>query len=86
MGVERAVTLWYIYQQRILDEISLLEAQLDSAHSTPVASESSSVDEQTVPLVLAEPEDEQVLVVRERLAGVRKKLRALGPCPKPMMG
>ncbi len=31
MGVERAVTRWYVQRQRITDEIALLEAKLTQA-------------------------------------------------------
>jgi hypothetical protein len=31
MGVERAVTRWYVQRQRITDEIALLEAKLAQA-------------------------------------------------------
>ncbi len=39
MGVERAVTRWYIQRQLILDEIAALEAKLQSASENKQASE-----------------------------------------------
>lgn len=75
MGVERAVTRWYILRQPLVEEIAQLHASLalmgqDEEHTT--ASSASPAGELTQ--------------LQQRLAGVQEKLRALGPCPKPMMG
>jgi len=72
MGVERAVTRWYLLRQCLLDEIAVLEAQLarkqeqdqQSAGTPPVAE----------------------LEISRQLAEAQTKLRDLGPCPKVMMG
>ena len=76
MGVERAVTRWYLQRQSILDEIAGLEAKLAGDRQTqeqklnPGASNSEEVDAE----------------IRQELAKAQEKLRTLGPCPKPMMG
>ncbi len=61
MGVERAVTRWYVQRQSLLDELASLEAKL-------------------------KPESKERADIERQLAGVKTKLRTLGPCPKPMMG
>jgi len=75
MGVERAVTRWYLQRQSILNEIATLEAKLARDRQTQeqkqgVGNSSEQVD----------PE------IRQQLAKAQEKLRTLGPCPKPMMG
>lgn len=67
MGVERAVTRWYILRQSLENEIAALESAAQKR-----AAEDAVVGEDAV---LAEE--------RKR---AHEKLRALGPCPKPMMG
>jgi len=69
MGVERAVTRWYVQRQVLIYEIASLEAKL--AQMQEEGQESSS---------------EERVAVEEQLAIARSKLRALGSCPKPMMG
>ncbi|GCE11862.1 hypothetical protein [Tengunoibacter tsumagoiensis] len=69
MGVERAVTLWYIQRQFILEEIALLQAQQDSLIA-PSTGNASQADGE----------------LHAQLLKAMAKLRALGPCPKPMMG
>lgn len=69
MGVERAVTRWYVQRQAYLDEIASLEARL--------------VQMQTKGQEPASKEREEI---KQRLANLQDRLRALGPCPKPMMG
>ena len=88
MGVERAVTLWYLHRQLLLQELILLKAQLlqmcpaSFSESEPQASmEGLEVDRiPTVPL----PAD--CAEIEEQYRGVQQKLRGLGPCPKPLMG
>ena len=70
MGVERAVTRWYLQHQSILNEIAALEAKLAQVQTTEQGSKSAA---------------ERVDIERQ-LAGAQSKLRTLGPCPKPMMG
>ncbi|HYU71530.1 MAG TPA: hypothetical protein VEL31_02525 [Ktedonobacteraceae bacterium] len=75
MGVERAVTRWYLQRQSILNEIATLEAKLARDRQTQeqkqgVGNSSEQVDAE----------------IRQQLAKAQEKLRTLGPCPKPMMG
>lgn len=72
MGVERAVTRWYVQRQTLLEEIARLETQLASVSTENRQSENESVQEDTD--------------VVQQLVQAQKKLRLLGPCPKPMMG
>jgi len=69
VGVERAVTRWYVRRQAYLDEIASLEARLAQI--------------QTRGQETAKKEREEI---EQQLANAQAKLRALGPCPKPMMG
>ncbi|HLI91270.1 MAG TPA: hypothetical protein VKV37_21460 [Ktedonobacteraceae bacterium] len=71
MGVERAVTRWYVQRQALLEEIASLEAQLAAASNAPGSASS-----------LAQESTDRAL----QLARAREKLRVLGSCPKPMMG
>ncbi len=71
MGVERAVTRWYLQRQVYQDEIASLEAKLTQMQSQGQGQE---------------PENKERKNIEEQLANVRAKLRALGSCPKPMMG
>ncbi len=70
MGVERAVTRWYLQHQSILNEIAALEAKL-----AQVQTERQKPDNTT----------EQV-DIEQQLTSAQTRLRTLGPCPKPMMG
>ena len=70
MGVERAVTRWYVQRQLLIDEIASLEAKL------------AQMQEEG----RQEPGSEERLAVEEQLATSQSKLRTSGPCPKPMMG
>lgn len=74
MGVERAVTRWYILRQCQMDEIAALEAQLARKQEQVQGQQSTNVPP------VAEPE------ISRRLAEAQSKLRDLGPCPKVMMG
>lgn len=74
MGVERAVTRWYLQRQSILDEIATLKAKL-------------VVDRQTQEQKPGGDNSEQVdAEIKQKLVKAQEKLRTLGPCPKPMMG
>ena len=72
MGVERAVTRWYVQRQALLEEVARLEAQLASVSPDRQQSEDAPVQE-----------DADVV---QHLVQAQMKLRLLGPCPKPMMG
>jgi len=73
LGVERAVTRWYLQRQIILQEIATLEAALLTAASQEHESAANNGKQ------AAEEKMQQ-------LADVQEKLRALGSCPRPMMG
>lgn len=71
MGVERAVTRWYIQRQLILEEIAQLDKLLQDNGLSKEASE----------LGHRPPEE-----IYDQMERARVQLLALGPCPKPMMG
>jgi len=75
MGVERAVTRWYLQRQSILDEIATLEAKLAKDSQAQEKQQESGGGKQPVETDL-----------KQQLAHAQEKLRTLGPCPKPMMG
>jgi hypothetical protein len=75
MGVERAVTRWYLQRQSILNEIATLEAKL--------AKDTQTQEQKQGPDNNSEQVDAEI---RQQLANAQQKLRTLGPCPKPMMG
>jgi len=72
MGVERSVTCWYIQQQAIINEITLLEERLKHVPLSNVQTGDT-----------AEARSAELLL---QLARAQGKLNSLGPCPKPMMG
>ncbi len=72
MGVERSVTCWYIQQQAIINEITLLEERLKHVPLSNVQT-GDTADARSAELLL-------------QLARAQEKLNSLGPCPKPMMG
>ncbi|MBX5449682.1 hypothetical protein [Thermogemmatispora sp.] len=74
MGVERAVTRWYVQRQRLLAEIESLERAL--AEQQPREGQSKKIGQ--------EPDQQKQLMAR--LEEARERLQRLGPCPKPMMG
>jgi hypothetical protein len=75
MGVERAVTRWYLQRQSILNEIATLEAKLARDRQTQEQKQGAGNSSEQV--------DAEI---RLQLAKAQEKLRTLGPCPKPMMG
>ena len=75
MGVERAVTRWYLQRQSILNEIATLEAEL--------AKDTQAQEQKQEPDNNSEQVDAEI---RQQLVNAQQKLRTLGPCPKPMMG
>lgn len=78
MGVERAVTRWYILRQPLLDEIAALEVRLaeleQQAHKPQSDADQIPVDHALIDKVV------------QQLQTLQTRLTALGPCPKPMMG
>jgi hypothetical protein len=79
MGVERAVTVWYIHRQNILHEIEQLERKLAPALVVEAEAEDEAASEPELT-----PVSEEELAVQ--LVQARNRLRDLGPCPRPMMG
>jgi hypothetical protein len=77
MGVERAVTRWYVQRQLLLTEIETLSAKIEPLPSNASEENMSEV----APLDVAEMDE-----VVQQLARAQEKLHLLGPCPKPMMG
>ena len=75
MGVERAVTRWYLQRQSILNEIATLEVKLARDRQTQEQKQGAGNSSEQV--------DAEI---RQQLAKAQEKLRTLGPCPKPMMG
>ena len=75
MGVERAVTRWYLQRQSILNEIATLEAKLARDRQTQEQKQGAGNSSEQV--------DAEI---RQQLAKAQEKLRTLGPWPKPMMG
>ena len=73
MGVERAVTRWYLQRQLILDEIATLEAKLTLAQAQGQTLHESNTTQAAVEYL-------------QQLANAQEKLRILGSCPRPMMG
>lgn len=71
MGVERAVTRWYVQRQVLLYEIAELEAKLQpqGAGAQQPAKESA-----------------ESAARKRQIAEAQEKLRLMGSCPKPMMG
>ncbi|MBE3564791.1 MAG: hypothetical protein IMW90_03590 [Thermogemmatispora sp.] len=74
MGVERAVTRWYVQRQRLLTEIASLEQALVEQEQGEQPPEE------------AEQREEQRQRLLARLEEAQARLQHLGPCPKPMMG
>ncbi len=75
MGVERSVTRWYLQRQSLFDEIATLETKLAQATQSQEQKQGPGSRSQQVKVE-----------IEQQLANVQEKLRALGPCPKPMMG
>lgn len=83
MGVERAVTRWYVQRQVILDEIVALQASLITLQqqaTTGQLSDEAATDTGTQGNAASITETER------KLAEAQSRLLALGPCPKSMMG
>ena len=91
MGVERAVTRWYLQRQIILDEIATLQAKLNDAQSK----EQEAVERSTIITTdtaithvvgLSDADAQAIDEYLQQLAQAKEKLQALGACPRPMMG
>lgn len=82
MGVERAVTRWYVQRQVILDEIVALQASL--MRSQQAATRQLSDEAATSAGTRANAET--IAEIERKLTEAQSRLRELGPCPKTMMG
>lgn len=84
MGVERAVTRWYLQRQIILDEIDVLQAKLhDNQFKNSEAAEGAdSVVVSAMGTAVEQLADEYM----QQIVEVKDRLRTLGACPRPMMG
>ena len=69
MGIERAVTRWYLQRQAYQNEITALEAKLTKMRTGE-----------------RQPESKERTDAEKQLIHTQTRLRALGPCPKAMMG
>jgi hypothetical protein len=77
MGVERAVTRWYVQRQLLFAEIMRLEGALD-----PILQDATL--EQVKSDGAASEENAEAAQVQ--LEEARKRLKTQGYCPRPMMG
>lgn len=73
MGVERAVTRWYLQRQLVLGEIATLEARLTNSQA-----QGQTLNERNNTQAAGD--------ILQQLANAQEKLRVLGSCPRPMMG
>jgi hypothetical protein len=91
MGVERAVTRWYLQRQSLLNEVVQLEGQLVQAQTLEQAQTASEDVGLRAAGVDATPQSQALTALTaneicQQLARTRERLKTLGPCPKPMMG
>jgi hypothetical protein len=70
VGVERAVTRWYVLHQMLSEEIERLEAS--------IALPSDEQEDATA--------SNERAAMQKQLGEAQVRLRLLGPCPRPMMG
>lgn len=76
VGVERAVTRWYVRRHALLAELATLQERLAQlALPAETRAEEGNAAQQA----------ERAAVERQQ-AEAQARLDALGPCPKPMMG
>jgi len=87
VGVERAVTRWYVQRQVILDEIVALQASLSNLQEQAAAQPTT---EQAAVEAAANADrrasSASIAEIERKLAAAQARLIALGPCPKSMMG
>ena len=69
MGVERAVTRWYVLRQQLMTEIT----QIAQRQELLAGNEDG-------------PGQETAEALQTQMEVAQKRLRALGHCPRPMMG
>lgn len=85
MGVERAVTRWYVQRQLILDEIATLQANL-LQNQPPQQAAAGQQPAEAAPNAETQPNAEAIAEIERKLAEAQSRLIALGPCPRTMMG
>lgn len=71
MGVERAVTCWYVQRQLILADIAVLQAKREQAEALLTSTIDGAASLANINL---------------QIVKAQEKLLSLGPCPRPMMG
>ena len=93
MGVERAVTRWYVQRQLLLDEIAALQAKLANQQSQqnqhnepPPGEEQTPGNGNTGADTQPKGEIEANADIERKYAEAQERLIAFGPCPKTMMG
>ena len=88
MGVERAVTRWYILRQPIMNEISALESRLQqlALYTTGAQDQEASAQGEGAQAVQADSQSALFNELEQQLRIARARLKTLGPCQKPMMG
>ena len=93
MGVERAVTRWYVQRQLLLDEIAVLQAKLANQQTRQNQQNEPSPGEEQTPGdgnmavdTQAKGEIEANADIERKYAEAQARLIDLGPCPKTMMG
>jgi hypothetical protein len=72
MGVERAVTRWYLHRQMLLNEIASIEERLRQLPPAGQQEEQQAAQAERARL-------------QEQLAAAQAKLRRMGDNPRPMM-
>jgi hypothetical protein len=82
MGVEHCVVLWYVRRQVLLRELSVLESELEQMRTT---SDAQAGDMLSASLTES-PADLELPILELQYTRVQERLRALGPCPRSMMG
>jgi multidrug resistance efflux pump len=91
VGVERAVTRWYVQRQGILSEISSLTDRLaqlaaENSESAQNAEQAEDADQQKQVDPGRQAAQQERSDLERQLATANVRLLNLGPCPKPMMG
>lgn len=81
MGVERAVTLWYLHRQILLNELASLESQLAQMRTI---SDSEGAPTETGKRISSF--STAYMDVAGQYKRTQERLCALGPCPRSMMG
>ena len=77
MGVERAVTRWYVQRQVLLAEIMRLEGEREQILQDAALEQVGKAEAAS---------GESAEAARVQLEEARKRLKTQGHCPRPMMG